>query len=165
MRRAATPILALSMLTLLTAQAHPPAGPRQPRPQPEAQRHHDQRHRDAPPVQPYRGPHDYRPGRRPPQLHRPPHFDHRDYRRNYRAERRYRMPRYVRPNGWYFHRWIFGDILPSIFWSRSYWIADYWRYGLPIPPAGYVWVRYGDDALLIDRRSGEILQVIYGIFY
>ena len=33
------------------------------------------------------------------------------------------------------------------------------------PPPGTVWVRYGNDALLIDRYSGEVIQVVYGIFY
>jgi hypothetical protein len=28
-----------------------------------------------------------------------------------------------------------------------------------------VWVRYGNDALLVDVESGQILSVEYGIFY
>jgi len=32
------------------------------------------------------------------------------------------------------------------------------------PPDGYVWVRYGDDALLIDEYSGDIIQVEYDVF-
>lgn len=185
MKRATTSLLGPLVLVMLSAQAHPPAGggqqrppaqqgqrspaPQQnqqrPAPRPEAQRQHDQRHRQASPVERYRGPDGYRPGQRPPQLHQAPGFDPRTYRHNYRAERRYRVPPYVRPHGWYFHRWIFGDILPAIFWTQSYWIADYWLYGLPIPPVGYVWVRYGNDALLVDRQTGEVLQVIYDIFY
>jgi Ni/Co efflux regulator RcnB len=38
-------------------------------------------------------------------------------------------------------------------------------FGLLIPPYGYVWVRYGDDALLVDTRTGMVLQVRYGVFY
>ncbi len=71
----------------------------------------------------------------------------------------------MRPKGWYQHRWISGDILPSLFWTRSYWITDFWLFGLPIPPIGYVWVRYGSDALLVQIRTGLILQVIYGVYY
>ena len=33
------------------------------------------------------------------------------------------------------------------------------------PMPGTVWVRYGDDALLIDRYTGEVIQVAYGIFW
>jgi Ni/Co efflux regulator RcnB len=35
---------------------------------------------------------------------------------------------------------------------------------LEVPPAGYEWVRDGNDAMLIDTTSGEILQVEYGVF-
>jgi Ni/Co efflux regulator RcnB len=33
------------------------------------------------------------------------------------------------------------------------------------PPFGYQWVRSGDDAILIDANTGEILQVRYDVFY
>ena len=35
-------------------------------------------------------------------------------------------------------------------------------YGLFTPP-GLIWVRYDDDALLIDQYTGEILQVRYDV--
>lgn len=89
----------------------------------------------------------------------------RNYERNYSAQRHYRFGRYERPRGWYARRWTFGEFLPSLFWSQNYWISDYSAFGLPYPPPGCVWVRYGDDALLIDRYTGEIIQVIYNIFY
>ena len=56
-------------------------------------------------------------------------------------------------------------ILPSIFWARRYWINDYWQFGLQNPPYGYVWVRYGRDAMLVDVYDGRILRVVYGLFY
>lgn len=89
------------------------------------------------------------------------------YNRNFNASRRfqYRGGYYRRPAGWYYRRWSFGDFLPSLFWASNYWINDYFYYDLMPPPPGTVWVRYGDDALLIDRYSGEIIQVEYGIFF
>ena len=78
---------------------------------------------------------------------------------------RFRAPDYRRPNGWYDHRWSFGEFLPSLFWGSSYWLNDYYRYDLPPPPYGTVWVREGRDALLIDRDSGEIITVEYDVFY
>ena len=48
---------------------------------------------------------------------------------------------------------------------RNYWLMDFLMYGLDEPPAGYVWVRYGPDALLIDEYDGEIVEVEYGVFY
>jgi Ni/Co efflux regulator RcnB len=37
--------------------------------------------------------------------------------------------------------------------------------GLPPPPYGYRWVRYGPDALLVNICDGRILDVIYDAFY
>jgi hypothetical protein len=34
-----------------------------------------------------------------------------------------------------------------------------------LPPPGTVWVRYGSDAVLIDRDTGEVIRVVYNIFY
>ncbi|MDE2466542.1 MAG: RcnB family protein [Alphaproteobacteria bacterium] len=55
--------------------------------------------------------------------------------------------------------------LPYLFWTRNYWIDNYWTFGLPQPPYGYAWVREGNDALLINEQDGYILQVVYGVFY
>jgi Ni/Co efflux regulator RcnB len=89
----------------------------------------------------------------------------RDFHRSFNAPHRFRGPDYRRPNGWYDHRWSFGEFLPSLFWGSSYWLTDYYRYDLPPPPYGAVWVRDGYDALLIDRDSGEIITVEYDVFY
>ena len=94
------------------------------------------------------------------------HQDFSSYRRNFSAPHHYRAPTsYRRPSGWYAHRWTFGEILPSLFWAQDYWLSDYNEFGLMPPPPGTVWVRDGDDALLIDRDSGEIIQVEYSVFY
>jgi len=87
-----------------------------------------------------------------------------NYHRDWRPTRRFRAPAYHRPPGWYSARWTFGQILPSLFWTRNYWL-DYRMYDLPPPPYGAVWVRVGDDALLIDDYSGEIITVAYNVFY
>jgi Ni/Co efflux regulator RcnB len=89
----------------------------------------------------------------------------RNYHQNFRAERRFRVAPYRRPPGFYSHRWGWGEFLPAPFWVRDYWLIDYFDYGLPPPPFGAIWVRVGDDALLIDRDSGEIIEVDYGVFY
>jgi Ni/Co efflux regulator RcnB len=76
----------------------------------------------------------------------------------------YRGGAYHGPRGYSYHRYAYGQTLPSIFWAQNYWINDYSDYGLSYPPAGCVWVRYGDDAILIDQYSGEILEVVYDQF-
>jgi Ni/Co efflux regulator RcnB len=114
---------------------------------------------------------DYRPGN-----NRPGGFDNHRDRRDWsswrsdnrswhRPNHRFRGPSYHRPSGWYYRRWSFGDFLPSLFWSSQYWISNYAMYDLPPPPPGAVWVRYGDDAVLIDRFTGEVIDVEYDFFY
>ena len=58
-----------------------------------------------------------------------------------------------------------GAFLPSLFYTHNYWIDDYVDFDLDDPPPGTVWVRYGSDALLIDEYTGEVIQVVFGIFY
>lgn len=87
-------------------------------------------------------------------------------RANIRAPHRYRAPRaYVRPIGWYPHRWVYGERLPRAFYAPNYFILDFAAFGLFAPWDGYEWVRYGNDALLIDIETGEVIRVEYDIFY
>ena len=81
------------------------------------------------------------------------------------ATQRFHFGTYVRPSGWYFHRWTFGEFLPAFFFTSNYWILDWGNFYLDPPPPGTVWVRVGNDALLIDRYTGEVIEVVYGIFY
>ena len=77
----------------------------------------------------------------------------------------YRGGEYRWPGGYHYQRWSYGMTLPTVFWAQDYWITDYSDYGLAYPPDGAVWVRYGNDAVLIDQDSGEILEVVYDQFY
>lgn len=89
----------------------------------------------------------------------------RNYHQNFRAARRFHAPAYRQPPGYYARRWAWGMTLPTAFWAQDYWLTDFNDYDLPPPPFGAVWVRVGDDALLIDQDSGEIIEVDYGVFY
>jgi len=95
---------------------------------------------------------------------RPGAVDRGAYQHNFQAARGYRIGPYHRPPGWVDRRWAFGQILPRTYWAAQYVLADYWLFGLEIPPAGYEWVRAGADAILVNIVSGEILQVEYGVF-
>ena len=90
---------------------------------------------------------------------------YRSYQRGINAERRFRLPVYRWPQGSSYRRFSYGEFLPRIFFGQDYWLYDYSDYGLPYPPEGAAWVRYGPDALMIDRYSGEIIEVVYGVFY
>jgi Ni/Co efflux regulator RcnB len=95
---------------------------------------------------------------------RPSTVDRGAYQHNYRASRSFKIGPYHRPPGWTAHRWGYGEILPRTFWAPQYIIGDYWLFALEVPPAGYEWVRDGNDAILVNTDSGEILQVEYGAF-
>jgi Ni/Co efflux regulator RcnB len=86
-------------------------------------------------------------------------------RRNYRAPHRYHFGTYRRPHGWYAHRWAYGQRLPRAWFARNYWIPNYITFGLVAPPDGYQWVRVGNDAMLVDVDTGEIVRVVYDVFY
>jgi len=108
----------------------------------------------------------YQPGQRPAQWQQyHQDFNPHSYQWNRTSNQRYHYQHYVQPRGWYYQRWVYGQILPALFWGRDYWLADYYGFGLIDPPYGYVWVRNGNDALLVDVETGQILSVEYNVFY
>ena len=66
--------------------------------------------------------------------------------------------------GWDTDRVALGDRLPAPYRARDYWIEDFKAFGLKAPEQGQAWVRYGDDALLVDIVSGEVRQLACGLF-
>ncbi|MFD2578953.1 RcnB family protein [Novosphingobium colocasiae] len=91
-------------------------------------------------------------------------YDWRSYRDRNRSH--YRMGRYYSPyNNWSYRRLSIGFSLGAMFYSDRYWINDPWSYRLPPAYGPYRWVRYYDDALLVDTYTGEVVDVIYDIFW
>mgnify|MGYP000170864192 CR=1 FL=1 len=94
--------------------------------------------------------------------------DHRyDWYRHRSANRSlFRLGRYYAPHrGYSYSRVSIGFRLGSPFYSNRYWINDPWRYRLPDVYGPYRWVRYYDDALLVDIYSGEVVDVIHNFFW
>ena len=99
----------------------------------------------------------------------------RDWRRDnrfawqsYRNQHRdvFRMGRYYSPyNNWSYRRLGIGFMLQPLFFSQDYWIDDPWMYRLPEAYGPYRWVRYYDDALLVNIYDGEVVDVIYDFFW
>ncbi len=87
---------------------------------------------------------------------------------NYRNANRsiYRLGAYYAPyRNYRYSRLSIGFYLDSVFFGSRYWINDPWQYRLPPAYGPYRWVRYYDDALLVDIYSGEVVDVIYDFFW
>jgi len=121
--------------------------------------------RDIPRVERHPGPAGYQRLTEPEGWNRrPDHVDRPSYQHNYQSGRRYAIGPYHPPRGWHDRRWVYGEILPRVYWSAPYVLSDYWLFSLEIPPPDCEWVRVGHDALLVDMRSGEVLEAVYDIF-
>lgn len=106
--------------------------------------------------------------------------DNRNWNRGWRGDRRYdwgdyrarnrhvyRLPRYYAPRGYHYgyRRFSIGLTIGSMLFAPDYWINDPAYYRLPPAYGGYRWVRYYNDALLVDVRSGYVVDVIHDIFW
>jgi len=119
----------------------------------------------AHPPEPHPGPSGYqRPAEPQGWNNRPATVDRGAYQHNFQASRSFKIGPYHPPRGWRPHQWTYGEILPRAYWAAPYLIADYWLFALEVPPAGYEWVRYGNDAVMVSTTTGEVLQVEYGVF-
>ncbi|HEY7004882.1 MAG TPA: RcnB family protein [Sphingomicrobium sp.] len=85
------------------------------------------------------------------------HHDYRDYHNNYRSHVRYVAPY----RNWSYRPVRIGFRLDPVFYSSRYYINDYGYYGLRAPRPWERWIRYGDDLLLVDLRSGMVVNVIH----
>jgi Ni/Co efflux regulator RcnB len=93
--------------------------------------------------------------------------DHRYDWQNHRHHHRslFHLGIYYDPFGWNYRPYQIGWRLWPNYYSSNYWINDPWQYRLPYAPPGYRWIRYYDDALLIDTWNGEVVDVIYNFFW
>jgi hypothetical protein len=90
-------------------------------------------------------------------------YDWRSYRSRYASL--YRLSRYNDPFGYGYRRFSIGYNLWPSYYNTNYWLNDPWQYRLPPAYGPYRWVRYYNDALLVDIYSGEVVDVIYGFFW
>src|SRR3546814_10876565 len=76
------------------------------------------------------------------------------------------MPRYYAPRGWHnsYSRYSVGIYLNDLLFARNYWIDDPYYYRLPPAYGSMRWIRYYDDALLVDTRDGYVVAVMYDFF-
>lgn len=105
--------------------------------------------------------------------------DHRHWDRDWRHNNRYNWHNYRNRHRSVFHLgfyyapysyWSYrplsiGFYLDPLFYSSRYWIDDPWTYRLPDAYGPYRWVRYYDDALLVNVYTGEVVDVIHDFFW
>jgi hypothetical protein len=78
----------------------------------------------------------------------------------------YRLGRYSAPyGGWSYRRFGVGALLQPLFYGNNFWIDDPYNYRLPQAYGPYRWVRYYNDALLVNIYNGEVVDTVYDIFW
>jgi len=119
-----------------------------------------------------------RPGTQPPPptevRHSPAVHWNTDWRHNsrynwYNWRHRHRslftLGAYYDPFGWGYQPYSIGWRMWPNYYRSSYWLNDPWQYRLPYSPPGTRWIRYYDDAILVDMWSGQVVDVIYDFFW
>jgi Ni/Co efflux regulator RcnB len=89
--------------------------------------------------------------------------DWREYRRTHRNV--YHRGAYRGPRGYTYRPVTIGYRFAPAYYARSYWITDPWTYRLSRPAAGLSWIRYGNDAVLVNLRTGRVVEVNSGFFW
>ena len=96
------------------------------------------------------------------QDHRDMRHDRQDMRHDRRDMHRDRVA-YIAP----YRTWRYRTINPGFrlqpsFFGERYYVNDYGRYQLRAPNRWQRWIRYGDDLVLVNTRTGRVIQVIRG---
>jgi hypothetical protein len=120
-----------------------------------------------------------REGTQPPERQRPSRYaNNHHWRGDWRSDRRYDWRNHRRrygslfsfgfyhdPFGWGYRPFSVGWRMWPSYYSRNYWLNDPWQYRLPYAPPGYRWIRYYDDAILVDTWDGQVVDVIRNFFW
>lgn len=76
----------------------------------------------------------------------------------------FRRDAYVAPRGMRHPRVSSGDQLAAPFYDETYWIKDFATYRLPSPPEKQQYIRYGNDVLRVNVRTGRVIKVYKDFF-
>ena len=90
-------------------------------------------------------------------------YDWRNHRRRHRSM--FHFGFYSDPFGWMYRPYSIGWRMWPSYYRSSYWLSDPWQYRLPHAPPGYRWIRYFDDAILVDTWDGQVVDVIHNFFW
>jgi Ni/Co efflux regulator RcnB len=87
------------------------------------------------------------------------------YRRTITTTRHYDDGAFVAPTGYTYSRYGLGEMVPAELRSDDNLVlGSYATYDLKAPPHGLTWIRVGDDAMLVDRTTGEVVETDYDLF-
>lgn len=87
------------------------------------------------------------------------------YRKTVTATHRYDDGAFAAPAGYTYSRYAVGDHVPAVLLNaNNLTLSEYADFQLDAPPRGLEWIRVGDDALLVDRTTGEVIQTDYNLF-
>lgn len=91
-------------------------------------------------------------------------YDWRGWREQNRDD--FHAGRYYAPYRDYsYNRLGIGVYLQPLFFGSDYWISDTDYYHLPPAYGPYHWVRYYNDAIMVNTYSGQVADVIYDFFW
>jgi len=89
---------------------------------------------------------------------------YKQYRRTITTTKHYDAGAFVAPSGYTYTRYAIGQRVNGDLLGNDYVLSSYHNYALQAPPSGLTWIRVGDDALLVDRNTGEVVESDYGLF-
>jgi hypothetical protein len=90
-------------------------------------------------------------------------YDWRSHRNRHRSI--FHLGFYYDPFGWNYRNWSIGSFLYPSYYGSRYWLNDPWQYRLPPAYGPYRWIRYWDDALLVNIYTGEVVDVMHNFFW
>jgi Ni/Co efflux regulator RcnB len=90
-------------------------------------------------------------------------YDWNDWRQRHRS--RFHIGFYYDPFGWDYFRYGIGWRLWPSYYGSSFWLNDPSYYRLPPAYGPYRWIRYHNDALLVNIYTGSVVDVIYDFFW
>ncbi|MDO7836940.1 RcnB family protein [Sphingobium sp. HBC34] len=127
-----------------------------------SQQHLREEQRELREAQRYGSRHDIREERRDVQdARREVREDWRDYRRSHRDV--YRGGNWRAP--FRYNQWGVGARMRPDYYQTRYYINDPYRYRLPRPGYNQRWIRHYNDVLLVDVRSGRVVNVYRSFFW
>jgi Ni/Co efflux regulator RcnB len=86
------------------------------------------------------------------------------YRKTVTSTKHYDAGAFMAPSGYTYRKFAVGDRVPVLLMHGNVALTNFQTYQLAAPPVGTLWIRDGNDALLVDTNTGEVIQAQYGLF-